>query len=188
MEDKLLTGDIWSEVNSLIKVFSSKKFAAISYVSTNILNMIEGDILICDASLKAISTGQTSARALLSYHNTGVSIFSCDDLHSKLLLSEDFIITGSSNLSTHSRETLIEMAIFSESKSMINEAYTFFEKLKVIAKELSEAELSELLNVQIDIASYQKSSMNRLLFSQNLFHFTTKKGDYTIIKQEVRKK
>ncbi len=51
--DNFITGDIWSEVNKRLTK-QQNKTACIAYVTTDNLELSEGDILICDASNYAI--------------------------------------------------------------------------------------------------------------------------------------
>ena len=59
---RIISGDIWKQVNSKIKN-ANKIEAAIAYVTSNNLKLKRDDILICDASIRAISNGETKANA-----------------------------------------------------------------------------------------------------------------------------
>jgi len=149
--EKFITNNIWKEVNNLISSNCiKKKKACIAYVTSSILNLNEGDILICDASESSIKNGNTSAKALKTYLSQGVENYSLEQLHSKFLLSEDYFVIGSSNLSENSAESLIESAVFTENKILISEASIFFIKLINISDKINHKKIEELLSIQIN--------------------------------------
>src|SRR2546426_12755134 len=94
--ENFLTGDIWREVNKLLAK-RQEKIACIAYVTSDNLHLTKGDILICDASNFAIKFGETSAKTLDTYFKRGVKLFINQQLHSKLLLTDNFLVVGSAN-------------------------------------------------------------------------------------------
>ena len=147
--EKFITEDIWNEVNNLISNSDKKKMISIAYVTSNSLKLTKGDMLICDASDYSIINGQTSVDILQEYLSQGVEIYSLDQLHSKFLVSEDFLIIGSANLSKNSAENLIESAVIMDSKVLIEEAILFFTKLITISENISAERIRELAEIPI---------------------------------------
>ena len=113
--------------------------AAISYVgvkASEVLPLREGDFLICDASVRAIKQGVTSAKALAAYLRIGVRVFSHEGLHSKVIATENFAWVGSANASGNSRDNLIEASVRIEGPAF-RDAYRWAESLAVEDTELS---------------------------------------------------
>lgn len=146
--EKFITEDIWSEVNKIISEYNSKKFACISYVSTNNLNLIKGDVLICDASENSIKQGHTSINALKAYFELGVEIYSLEGLHSKHLTSDNYLVIGSANLSINSAQNLIESAIITDNQVLINESNIFANKLICKSEKITLDRITNLTEIR----------------------------------------
>ena len=96
--NRVLTKDVWAEARKLARTARIRQ-AAIAYVTQDLINFRDGDTLICDASNRAIRSGQTDAKLLLKLHNNGVAIYSTEGLHSKVILFGRHAILGSANMS-----------------------------------------------------------------------------------------
>lgn len=147
--EKFITNNVWSEVNDLISNSNKKKMISIAYVTSNKLKLTEGDVLICDASEYSIKNGETSVKVLQTYLSQGVEIYSLEQLHSKFLVSEDFLVIGSANLSENSAENLIESAVITECKDLIKEAISFFKELKATSVSISIEKIKELSEIPV---------------------------------------
>lgn len=169
--EKLITEDIWKEVNNLISQHSSKKTACISYVSTSNLNLVKGDVLICDASENSINQGHTSIKALKTYIELGVEIFSLGELHSKLLISDKYIVIGSANLSENSAENLIESAIITDNKALINESTIFVNMLLRVSEKITLERIAKLSEIRplnnITVYNLPHSNRKKIFQSEN---------------------
>jgi len=190
--EKFITEDVWNEVNNLISKYNSKKLACISYVSTSNLNLIKSDVLICDASENSINQGHTSVKALKTYLELGVEIFSLEELHSKLLVSGDYLVIGSANLSENSAENLIESAIITNNKSLINETITFVNMLIGKSEKISLERMSVLFDIRpLNIFSDRnlQNSNRKRIFQPNIEIDIEKntKFSYIVISAEIRK-
>ena len=95
---RVLSKDIWLEISKQARTKTPRKIA-ISYVTTDHIGLRAGDVLITDASEKAIRTNQTDAKLLRELHGNGVTIHSHKGLHSKVLLLGRHAIVGSANMS-----------------------------------------------------------------------------------------
>ena len=105
--DKIFTNSSWSKISSYFTE-GAPKFAAIAYVSKGTpLKFGNGDILICDASESSIKSGNTDAGILLNFKKNGAQIFSCENLHAKIVVCGKYAVIGSSNLSKSSEDDLL---------------------------------------------------------------------------------
>lgn len=146
--EQFLTGDIWKAVNKLLTK-KQKVIACIAYVTSNLLQLTKGDILICDASTFAIKFGETSAKTLDTYFKRGIKIFSNQQLHSKLLLSDNFLAIGSANLSKSSAERLTESSVITNNDILISQAKAFCHNLVEESILLTRSEINEKLKIEV---------------------------------------
>lgn len=146
--DKFLTRDVWKQANNLTKN-QKNKFAAVAYVSAPNIKLSKGDTLICNASDYAIKNGETSAKVLEYYQNKGVKLYSNNILHSKLLLTNSFVVIGSSNSSNNSSKKLIESAILSYNKILLSQSLVFCDSLMQKSKLLEDKDIDELLKIKV---------------------------------------
>lgn len=121
-EVTFLTQDLWSTLRAE-SARSGVVVAAVAYV-TNIddIRFQAGDILILDASEEAIRAGKTSALILEELLNRGIFLYSSPNLHAKVYVFDEALIAGSSNLSSSSRNTLVECAVLTRDPAVIAEA------------------------------------------------------------------
>lgn len=146
--EQFLTGDIWKEVNKHL-TRRQKKIACIAYVTSDKLQLSKGDSLICDASTFAIKFGETSARTLQTYFNKGVKVFSNQQLHSKILLTDKFLVIGSANLSKSSAEKLTESSIVTDNDILIAQAKAFCHSLLEESTLMNEEAIRALLKIKV---------------------------------------
>lgn len=159
MED-FLTGDIWKEVNKEL-TSRQKKIACIAYVTSDKLKLNKGDSLICDASIFSIKFGETSAKTLKAYFDKGIKIFSKQDLHSKFLLTDHFLVIGSANLSKSSAETLTESSIITYSDILISQATAFCYNLIEESTLLDEKDIQKLLKIEVVKRPFKKTTSSK---------------------------
>lgn len=124
---------VWPIIKNQIK--RSKKshqiFAAIAYVGSDaakIMPLRRGDILVCNASDAAIKQGSTSATALKSFFNRGVRIFNEPRLHGKVVVFPKRAFIGSANVSSRSRDVLLEAVIETSDPGIIVSSQRFVER------------------------------------------------------------
>lgn len=146
--EKFLTGDIWKEVNKLFKK-GQNKFACIAYVTSDKLELSKGDTLICDASTFAIKFGETSAKTLNTYFTKGVRLLSNSTLHSKLLLTDKFLVIGSANLSKSSAEKLTESSVVTDNDILLSQAKAFCYNLTEESTVLTRQDIDTLLKIEV---------------------------------------
>jgi hypothetical protein len=146
--EQFLTGDIWKEVNKRLTK-RQRKIACIAYVTSDKLELTKGDTLICDASTFAIKFGETSAKTIETYFKRGIKILSNQQLHSKILLTDTFLVIGSANLSKSSAERLTESSIITDSDVLISQAKAFCHNLTEESSLLSEKDIKTLLKIEV---------------------------------------
>jgi len=147
--DTILTGDIWKQVGPRAKV-AKRLLVAVAYVSTDgNLKFKRNDVLICDASERAIKTGETSARLLRSLSRKGVEIRSRPDLHAKVAVLGRYALVGSCNLSAASAEDLTELALLTDRKQLVAQATAFVHALRESSEEIDPDFLRRILKIKV---------------------------------------
>lgn len=128
--NKLISSELWTEINRLAKK-SKVKLVAVAYVtSDNIIRFKEGDLFIVDASDQAIRSGQTSAPLLKRAFEGGVDLYSCPNLHAKVMLLDGVAVVGSANISQSSERSLIEVALLTDNPAVVSATRNFLQKLQ----------------------------------------------------------
>jgi hypothetical protein len=126
--NRLLTDNIWQQLKSALP--AGKKLAALAYVSTDrYCSFGKGDVLVCDACENAIKSGETSATTLAKFFKAGAEIYSCENLHAKVLVIGQNVLIGSCNLSVSSANTLRELAVLTSNTSVRSQTLAFIYKL-----------------------------------------------------------
>jgi len=190
--EQFLTGDIWKEVNKLLTK-RQKKIACIAYVTSDKLELTKGDTLICDASTFAIKFGETSAKTIETYFNRGIKIFSNQQLHSKVLLTDTFLVIGSANLSKSSAERLTESSIITDSDVLISQAKAFCHNLTEESTLLSEKDIQTLLKIEVVKRPFKPTTNSKIRQKKfgNQYWFISafplKERTYDKIKDNVEK-
>src|SRR5688572_25554196 len=133
--DKIFTNNSWSKISAQIPK-NTPKFAAVAYVSKGSpLKFGEGDVLVCDASTSAIKNGNTDARTLLTFKKNGAQIFSCANLHAKVIVCGKYAIIGSSNLSKSSDENLLEATLITNRRQIRAQVLSLIHSLIRVSSE-----------------------------------------------------
>jgi hypothetical protein len=190
--EQFLTGDIWKEVNKLLTK-RQKKIACIAYVTSDKLELTKGDILICDASTFAIKFGETSAKTIETYFNRGIKVFSNQQLHSKILLTDTFLVIGSANLSKSSAERLTESSIITDSDVLISQAKAFCHNLTEESTLLGEKDIQTLLKIEVVKRPFKPTTNSKIRLKKfgNQYWFISafplKERTYDKIKDNVEK-
>lgn len=159
--EQFLTGDIWKEVNKHLTK-RQKKIACIAYVTSDKLELTKGDTLICDSSIYSIKFGETSAKTIETYFKRGVKIYSNQQLHSKILLTDNFLVIGSANLSKSSAEKLTESSVITESDILISQAKAFCHNLTEESTILNEKDIQELLKIEVVKRPFKPTTKSKI--------------------------
>lgn len=147
--DTIITGDIWKQVRPYAKA-AKRRLVAVAYVSTDgHIGFKRNDVLICDASDRAIKGGETSAQLLRSLHRKGVELRSRSDLHAKLAVLGRHALIGSCNLSAASAQDLTELALLSDRKQIVAQASAFIHALRETSEEIDVDFLRRVLKIKV---------------------------------------
>ena len=147
--DKILTNSSWSKISGQIPE-DTPKFAAVAYVSKGSpLKFGSGDILICDASTSAIRNGTTDAKTLLAFKKNGAQIFSCENLHAKVIVCGKYAVIGSSNLSKSSEEDLFEATLITDRRQIRAQVLGLIHNLMSVSDEQDESSINKLIEIPV---------------------------------------
>jgi hypothetical protein len=100
---KFAGNDPWDEIAKDLQKPREPVTAVISYIGASgdqIMALIKGDKLVCDASPARVKLGLTNAMTLQRLHKKGIEIFSVSGLHAKVIVGKDFAWVGSANASS----------------------------------------------------------------------------------------
>src|SRR5258706_5461400 len=147
--DSIITGDVWKQVAQYARA-AKRRLVAVAYVSTDgHIGFKRDDILVCDASDRAITGGATSARLLQSLHRKGVELRSQSDLHAKVAVLGHHALIGSCNLSASSAKGLIELALLSDQNQVVAQATAFIHALRETSEESDDNFLQRILKLKV---------------------------------------
>jgi len=147
--DTIITGDIWKQARPYAKV-ARRRLVAVAYVTTDgRIGFQKNDVLICDASDRAIRGGETSVQLLRSLHRKGVELRSRPDLHAKVAVLGRHALIGSCNLSAASAEDLTELALLSDRKQVVAQASAFIHALRETSEEIDDYFIRRVLKIKV---------------------------------------
>jgi phosphatidylserine/phosphatidylglycerophosphate/cardiolipin synthase-like enzyme len=145
---RVLSNDLWSEVRKQARA-SNTRIGAIAYVTRDLVGFRKGDVLVVDASARAIQNGETDAGLLRKLHNKGVHLYDCADLHAKILLLDDVAIIGSGNMSSSSENRMVEAALISDHGSVVAGVASLIEQLVKQSSELDRKQIAQLCTITV---------------------------------------
>lgn len=124
----LFKAQLWDELEARIPG-AEKVRAAIAYLGTGgnkLLPLREGDELVVDMSLRAVRSGVTNPSEVKKLLRRKVKVFSRETLHAKFLIIDRVVIAGSSNISSHAKDTLDEAAVLTDDPAVLRRAAETF--------------------------------------------------------------
>ncbi|MDB4946677.1 MAG: hypothetical protein JWP97_6211 [Labilithrix sp.] len=124
----LFKAQLWDELAARIPR-AKKVRAAIAYLGTGgskLLPLRAGDELVVDMSLRAVRSGVTNPSEVKKLLRRKVKVFSRETLHAKFLIIDRVVIAGSSNISSHAKNTLDEAAILTDDAAVLRRAADTF--------------------------------------------------------------
>lgn len=145
---RFLSGDLWDVLAARAKR-AARRRVAVAYVTRDHLGMRQGDLLIVDASRKAIACGETSAKLLRELHRKGVEIYSVPGLHAKVVLLDELAFVGSANLSDSSRNALVEAGVLTDSADVVTGVQVALSNWISGRRRLSKAHIDELVTIPV---------------------------------------
>ena len=143
---QVIRGDVWNnpEVVAAANAADARVFC-VAYVTQACDEMFQsGDVLVCDASRKAVSCGETDPRFLLRLLKRGVSVYSLEALHAKCAVFGDFVLLGSANMSESSALRLVELSVLQRNSRLATEVLAFILGLSKKAAKLAVEDLKRL--------------------------------------------
>jgi hypothetical protein len=150
--NRILTTEIWSEARKLARSAGSRKLA-IAYVTVDHVGLLLGDVLVTDASPRAVRSGQTDAKLLAKLNDAGVIIHSIEGLHCKVMLIGKYAVVGSANMSGSS---LTEAAVLSDEPTIRSGVASFIAQLCTKKNRLDSKAIDKLCEIKVVRKGWQK--------------------------------
>ena len=152
--DRIITNKIWSQVTQILGKHCYK-LAAIAYVSKGTpLSFQDGDTLVCDASDQAIKSGETDAKTIKKFFNAGAKLYSCQNLHAKLLISNGLTVIGSANLSASSENILIEAALLTTRSQIRSQVSALIHNIIKASIPIDEDFLDHIVSIPVSVRQW----------------------------------
>jgi hypothetical protein len=93
------------------------------------LPLRRGHRLIVDMSLATVKAGGTDPREVEKLMRRGVTAFTRQNLHAKIVVADEWVIAGSASISRNSEEVLDEAGILTNGQSAVRRAREFIDRL-----------------------------------------------------------
>jgi hypothetical protein len=154
---KVLSSDLWKEVAKRAKAARQRK--AIAYVTKDHIGFQVGDVLVVDASKKAIASGQTDAPLLRELNRNRVAVCSQEGLHAKVLLLGNYSVVGSANMSGSSGD-LIEAAVISDDAVVASGVESFIAQIATKKARLKSSDIEALCKIEVVRTGWTKGGGN----------------------------
>lgn len=180
--NKILTTEIWREARKLARTASSRKLA-IAYVTTDHIGLRTGDVLVTDASARAIKSGQTDAKLLAKLFENGVSIHSHEGLHSKVMLLGKYAVVGSANMSGSG---LTEAAVLSDEPTIRSGAASFIAQLSTKRSRLDGKDIAALCKIKVVRTGWPRGKRKKQVRIRRLGNATWIVGVYDLVRDPTK--
>ncbi len=146
---KILLSDreVWSELHKHASNKDDRIRAAIAYVTTSHLHFKEGDLLICDASDRAIAKGMTAANILRNLIRNNVDLYSLSDLHAKVAVIGNMSLIGSANMSNSG---LCEATYLTDDIQLKSLLISFIDRLRRQAIQIDLKFIERILKIVVE--------------------------------------
>ena len=137
---------------------SERRVAAVAYVTKDHAGFGESDVVICDASDSAIQSRATCRALLRRWYETGVQVYSKQDLHAKMIVFDhESAFVGSANLSNFA-ERRVESGIFTTEPIVVAECEKFILDLAEKSNIVNEAFLNRIDRLKLKPRPSQKTA------------------------------
>lgn len=176
--DRVLTNEIWREAKKAASTASSRKLA-IAYVTEDHVGMRSGDVLVTDASTRAIKSGQTDAKLLAELHKKGVVIHSHEGLHSKVMLLGKYAVVGSANMSGSG---LTEAAVLSDEPTIRSGVASFIVQLSTRRSLLKKEHIEALCKIKVVRTGWPNGKRKKPVRVRRLGNATWIVGVYDLVR------
>jgi len=191
---EFLSREIWTAIRSSAIKFQGKSFVAVAYLgkgATRRLPLKRGSLLVVDASLPAVKSGQTDPNELEKFRKRGVRVFSAADLHAKVFVFGETAYVGSTNVSANSANIYSEASIRTTQAAAVASARQFVRALA--QNELGPAQIARLSKIHRSRATGFKGRAKKTESSKPRFFIVRltesdeREDDAETIKDGVRK-
>lgn len=129
---ELLTGeDVWPAITAKCKA-TSRHHVAVAYLGMGAverLPLVEGDLLVVNASPRSLRAGAVDPDALADYIDLGVEVVSVRNLHAKVYVLGKTLFIGSANNSESSAFGLVEAVVRTTDAVAVRDARELVETL-----------------------------------------------------------
>ena len=128
MSTTFVTANLWKQITKAACSRPNTAFVAVPYFSKaghGLLPLRAGSRLVVNASMAAVTSGQTSPKALLALHRKGVRIYSNANLHAKVYVFGTTAFIGSANASSSSESNLIDAVVRTVDRATVAAAREF---------------------------------------------------------------
>jgi hypothetical protein len=146
---ELITKTPWSSLKAEAENAHRPSAVAVGYFgkgASKLLPLSKGSRLVVDASETAVKSGQTCPAELKQLvQKKGVRVYSIENLHAKVFVLGSTAFIGSTNVSKHSAETLIEAVVATTDHVAVKAARQFVRELCL--HELGPMELDRLQQI-----------------------------------------
>jgi hypothetical protein len=122
------SGSVWAHVSKELRKSRKPSYIAVAYFgrgADKLIPVSAGSWVVVDASLSAVKAGQTHPVSLLKLIRRGVRVFSVENLHAKVFVTDQCAFVGSANASTSSEKRLIEALVCIRNRRVIAQARRF---------------------------------------------------------------
>lgn len=144
---RVLGGQVWTAIRTASATARSRKLA-VAYVTRDLVGLEAGDLLLVDASRRAIASGETDAPLLRTLLERGVVLYDCAALHAKVMLLGNIAVIGSGNMSSSS-ERLVEAAVMTDSPTTVSAVASLIEQLRRQSTRLTAARVAALCAIPV---------------------------------------
>lgn len=131
MSSTLITGSVWGRIKKLSKS-PSPALVAVPYFcagASDLLKVRIGSLLVIKFDREAIGSGQVDPREVVKAIKRGVEVHSCSNLHAKVYVFGNTAFVGSSNVSRHSENYLLEACVETTERRVVSNAKKFVRSL-----------------------------------------------------------
>ena len=145
MTNRLLAPYPWKEITHRIQQANKEGRrcqVAVAYCATGarkLMPLARGSLLVVNASERVVKSGLTNPSELMKFIRAGVQVHNVDNLHAKVFTLGRYAIVGSTNASSNSAKDLIEAALISSDRAVVQQCRKFVEDLCAEKIELDRA-------------------------------------------------
>ncbi len=104
--------------------------AYLGRAAAELLPAQSGDLIVVDASRRALESGTTNPHAIEQWLGQDVKVVSLEGLHAKIVVADGMAFIGSSNASTNSAARLFEASLTTDDPIIVSQAVEY---IKVLA-------------------------------------------------------